>query len=550
MEFYLALTALAWLVPNHYSPWSSAWNESLAILGIILALASVSIQGQELRISRSLIALVLVCWIVIFFQVITGKIIFGGDGIMAALYVGIWFASVIVGGFLFSGHRQSGIHALALIWAVFALASVAVAVIQWTDVFSLGIYGVEMPPGSRPFANVAQPNHLCTLTFMGLCGVILLHQSRHVGIFSFWLVALVLLGGMVLSESRTGWLQIAWLGFVLLFFHRRIGLRLRRIDIITILVVFYGLTGAFGSISEWMLLSSSRSLSEQMDPGLRLPYWSSMLDAIIKEPLFGYGWQQVGIAQQNIAIDHPAFGVLFEHSHNIILDLLLWNGLVLGGAILTLLAVWVWSVRQSSLNARVFWLALVFGGLVIHAMLEFPLEYAYFLVPLGLAMGALDTANESEKQKQSMPKKAVWVLGVTLAVIFSFVVKDYLSAEMNYRHLRLESARIGTERLITPAPDLHLLSQLEALLVFARSDAKPNMEFQDLVSMRSVSLRYGYPPVMFRYALAAGLNNQPEEAKITLDKICKIHGSVRCNEAVKGWKLMQVNYPILNGIDF
>ena len=71
------------------------------------------------------------------------------------------------------------------------------------------------------------------------------------------------------------------------------------------------------------------------------------------------------------------------------------------------------------------------------------------------------------------------------------------------------------------------------------------MSSDQLNWMRKVSERFGYAPVMFRYALAAGLNGQPEIAQQTLARLCRIHEPNRCAEAREGWEALQVRYPQL-----
>jgi len=92
------------------------------------------------------------------------------------------------------------------------------------------------------------------------------------------------------------------------------------------------------------------------------------------------------------------------------------------------------------------------------------------------------------------------------------------------------------------------LTQLEAFLQFARIEAKPNMPPEQVDWMRKVALRFGYPPVLFRYALAAGLNGQPDIARQTLERICRIHPPQRCEEAQQGWTALQAQYPQLAAI--
>ena len=282
-----------------------------------------------------------------------------------------------------------------------------------------------------------------------------------------------------------------------------------------------------------------------MQAGVRLPYWISMLDAIGREPLWGYGWQQVGAAQQRVALDHPSMGILFEHSHNLVLDLLLWNGVPVGGLMVAALGWWFIAHIRSCRDARVVWLLAAVGGVFLHGMLEFPLEYAYFLIPVGLAMGAIDGLSPLGFASFRVPRWGALLFTALLGVVFLGVATDYLKAEENYRTLRMESARIGAEGIVTPAPELRLLTQLGAFLQFARMEATPGMAQEQVDWMRKVSERFGYPPVMFRYALATGLNNQPEIAQQTLARLCRIHESPRCAEAREGWAGLQVRYPQL-----
>jgi hypothetical protein len=64
--------------------------------------------------------------------------------------------------------------------------------------------------------------------------------------------------------------------------------------------------------------------------------------------------------------------------------------------------------------------------------------------------------------------------------------------------------------------------------------------------MRRVATRFGYPSVMFRYALVAGLNGQPDAASLTLQRLCRIHNAQRCAEARESWAALQQRYPQLN----
>ncbi len=138
--------------------------------------------------------------------------------------------------------------------------------------------------------------------------------------------------------------------------------------------------------------------------------------------------------------------------------------------------------------------------------------------------------------------------GAQAAAVLATVAIDYLEAEENSRTLRLEAARVGVSRLQTPAPELRVLDHLQAFLEFARTEARPGMTQTELERMHRVALRFGYPPVMLRYALAAALNGRPEQAARTLDSLCRIHPRERCDEGRDAWSTLQQRYPQLRPI--
>lgn len=541
--------AAAWLVPNHYPPWVAAWGDALAIVGLLVLMASAMANAASgVRVSWQLAGVAIIGCAMVLAQLSTGKLLFGGDAVMATLYIGLWLAAVWVGRFLTdASSHHGGLNALIAAWLFAALLSVGIALVQWSGALSLGIFGADLPPGGRPFANLAQPNNFSTLCFFGLCGLLWLHQLHKVNGAVSALAAGFLLVGMVLSQSRTGWLQIGLLIAWGLAMRVRASLRITRAQLLLLGAVFVAGVLLWPLVNDALLLTVGRSIDDQMQPGVRLPYWWAMIDAIGREPLTGYGWQQVGAAQQRVALDHPAIGAYFEHAHNLVLDLLLWNGVPVGGLIVAALAWWFIAHMRACRDARVVWLLAAAGGVVTHGMLELPLEYAYFLIPVGLVMGAVDGFSPVGVSLR-LPRWALLSSAGLLTAVFAWTAVEYIEVEENYRTLRMESARIGVVGLVTPAPKLHLLTQLEAFLQFARTEATPGMSTAQVDWMRQVSERFGFPPMLFRYALAAGLNGQPEIARQTLARLCRIHPPARCHEAREGWMALQMRYPQLAGV--
>jgi hypothetical protein len=180
-------------------------------------------------------------------------------------------------------------------------------------------------------------------------------------------------------------------------------------------------------------------------------------------------------------------------------------------------------------------------------MVEFPLEYAYFLIPLGLFIGAVDQLQQ-RPGAIAIGKQGVRAFGAALAMALGCIGYEYLKAEQAHRLLRLESARIGVPGLQTAPPRLHVLTQLDALLSLAHTPAKPGMTPEQVDWMRRISERYAYAPALYRYALAAGLNGQPDVAAITLLRLCRIHAKPRCDEARDSWSAAQDKFPVLRAI--
>jgi len=544
---FLTLVSLAWLVPNHFLPWLSSWSDGLAMAGLALAMLAAASSG---RLPMSWAAFCALALVTIAAQSAFNFIHFGGDAATAALYVCAFAFAMIVGSQLCEEGRPDGrtalrFFALAMLYA--AILSVGVACVQWTGAVEGGGWTVSLARGGRPYGNVAQPNHLSTICFLGLVGAGMLHQDRCIGRLGFWLAALWMIFGIVMSGSRTGWVQIPLLAIFMIAQHRRSLLEMGPRSLVGLVVIASVSVWWWPDVNDWLLLSEGRTAAEAAQAGTRPLHWAAMLEAIQREPLWGYGWQQVSLAQLRVADSQPWVGEFIEHSHNVALDLLVWNGLPLG-LLLIGLAVWWFVSRMSRCsNAQAAWMLAGALGLLAHGLLEYPLEYAYFLIPFGLFIGASDALIAKDRYL-AVSLSATRLFGVVFTATLVLVGIEVIKAEQSYRLLRLESARIGVPGIQTQPPDLKILTQLSALQRFIHSEARPGMSAEELEAMRKVSERYAKPPVLFRYALAAGLNGAPEVAALTLKRLCLIHAVERCREAVVGWEAAVVKFPVLLAI--
>lgn len=541
---------LAWLVPNHELPWISAWNDAVAFFALGLIWLGVLLDRRATRDEKRGLAWPLAflgatCCTVALLQWALGTSVFRGDALMVVLYLGAWMAALYVGHAIMTGPlADRRMDMLMSVFATAAMASVLLAGLQWTGAWNLEIYVLGLGPGGRAYGNLGQPNHLSTLCFMGICAVLYLYEQRVLGKVTLWLLCFGLTLGMALTQSRTGWLQMValavWLGW-----HSRAAfgrLRLAPAHIGGLMAMFVMWALLLPWLGEALLLGTGRSLQEQMRAGVRLPYWWSMADAIFRAPWLGYGWLQTGYAQQVVAMDHPNLGVHFSDAHNLVISLMLWNGVPLGLALTGLLAWWCARHIKGPKEPRTVLLMASIGGVLLHSMLEYPLDYAYFLLPVGLMMGAVD-ALAPRFRLLMFSRLYVWLALAGMAVLGGMVLQDYWRAEMATRTMRLESARIGTPGLTTPPPSLPVLDQLESFMRIFMQEVRPGMSATEIDRMRKVAQRYGTPAVLFVSALASGLNGDAAYARLQLDRICAIYTRANCKDVRQAWLRMQQIYP-------
>lgn len=543
-----AILGLAsWLAPNHYPPWVAFHAELLMMSAFALAL------GSELWLRRAgrwelrpLTLVTLALALVPLAQFMGGLIYFAGDAWLAFAYLLAFALSQTLGQRLTArGSAQALFERLATLFVLASMLCVGLQLYQWLGLTGLGIFAADLPPNARPFANVAQPNHLATMLFLGLVGTLFLFELRRVRGWITTANCAFLMFGLAMTGSRTAWLALTVLLAWLWVARPLAGLRIPRAALVAMGAGFVGFVLGWAPLCDVLLLSEGRTFANQAQAGPRPLLWETMLDALSRQPWLGYGWNQGLVAQSRVVDAHPAGGRLIESSHNLLLDLLVWNGIPLGLMLAGFLIWWFWKHIQISRDpARVYLMAAI-GGVFVHAMVEYPLSYAYFLLPVGLMMGAVD-AGSVTRHALKVPRTVMAALACVSAALLATITAEYVQIEPNNRLLRFELAHIGTVGIDSEAPDLVLLTQWREYLRFVRVEAHPGMSAAELAWMREVAERYPYAPAQFRYALANGLNAHPDLAHDTLIRLCKLQTVQRCRESLQAWReLAQSQYPQL-----
>jgi len=550
----LAFAALAgiasWLAPNHYLPWLSFHAEVAMVAAFALAFFAELVRSdtKTYRLSGLAVA-VLALSAVPLLQAVAGRIHFAGDAVLAFGYLVALGLSIILGTSLVTRLGADAVFE-RLSWAFVAAAtlSVGVQLYQWLRIDGLGIFAAELPDFARPFANVAQPNHLATMLFLGLVGVLFLYERRKLRGSVACLAALFLEFGISMTGSRTAWLAMAVLAAWLLWARAKAGLRLPVRAIILLAGGFVLFVVVWGPLCEALILASGRTMANQSQAGPRPMMWASMLDAISREPWFGYGWNQALVAHSRVVDAHPAAGRLIGHSHNLMLDLMVWNGIPLGLTLIGLLAWWFWKHGRACRSPFQACLLAALAGVFLHALVEYPLSYMYFLLPVGLMMGMLDSVPLS-RVRFGAPRWSMLLAASGSTALAVLITVEYVQIEANMRILQFELARIGTGTIQSKAPELTLMTHTREYLRFARFDAHAGMSPDRLAWMGKVAERFPFAKAQLNYAVANALNGRPEIAREVLARLCHMHTPRRCNDSLRAWReLAQSRYPQLSGI--
>ena len=431
--------------------------------------------------------------------------------------------------------------------AISALLSAGLALYQWFGLDMLGVLVPAMEGGGRAVANIAQPNNLSTLLVWGLLALWWAHSRRHIGGVGAILGAGFLLLGLVLTGSRTGLIQVSFLGVAAVLGRRtlRTEQQVAPFALLALWLVF--LVMALPPLSEALWGSAARPTAEIVKSGVRPTLWLMALEGLADRPMLGFGWNQTVTVHVVFASKFPGLGETMGHAHNVLLDLLLWNGIPLGLVIIGGFGWWGWKqVRAASTGPHLL-LLLVLGVFLIHAMLELPHLYAFFLLPVALVMGIISAL--SPKTSVFTLSRAVigfvgWLLAVGLTVMFS----DYRLIETNLTAHRMKAARIAGADDPVP-PDILILKPLQRAFDVLRTSPKRNMSAEDLDDLRRTVIRYPGSVGLYNYAQSAALNGRPDDARWALDLICNLRGPAFCNAAIKDWQeIGMVRYPEMSAI--
>lgn len=541
------LLALGWLMPIHFRPWmafhADAWVAAVLLVATFILVFFVRGSVAIHRITILAGFLVCVPWL----QYAAGLIQQSGLAWISCAYqLGLLLALLVGARWESKAAGQLG-DALFLAIGMAAICSVGLQLQQWLQLGGLDL--LSMGGGSaRPYANMGQPNQLATFLLWGVLAAAWGYCRRVLGAFIAVALSAYLLFGVALTGSRSAWLGVLLL-VVAAWCWRHLWSGRRVLWVITGLGLYFVLCVLFvGWIKQLMAGSALLDAAEliRMNAELRPLAWKMLIDAALLHPLWGHGWNQTILAQMAVAAEHPHIPAFFTYSHNLFLDWVLWCGIPMGLCISAALVWWFWK-RLRAVRSAENWVLVSFLVIAMnHAMLELPLSYAYILLPLGLVMGMLD-ARLGSKPVLYMGRAFLCVLWLSAALLLAILVSDYSRVEASYQILRLQWARIKITLPVEP-PDVLLLTQWHDYIEFARMEPRRGVGAQELEWMRDLTGLFPGDMSMHKLATFLALNQQPDEARVWLVRMCKTIPAVECRNVGSIWAKQSLLYPEIAAI--
>jgi len=453
---------LPFLSPLHYYPIPTFHGELTAV-ALGLAALTLWILGRGSAPTQlpatALLPLFLVALIAL--QMALGRLANPLDGVVGALCL-LWATAVIWLGAELRDHYGVARVVALFAWCALigALASAAIGLFQQYAPDAIGRVALRrMTPAI--YANLGQPNHLAHQLALGLASLLYLCATRRLAMAVTGVLAVVLLFVSALAQSRSPWLYFTAFAVLAGFHGRRLEPPAGRRLFHGSLLLLAGIGAAqwaaelpFLQPASYVMAPMERLFEVASGWSLRVDVWRQAWQMFAAAPLLGVGFGQFArwhFLQVSAAEPAVAPG-LYDHAHNLFLQLAAELGVFAAAAAVVATVAWLWGVAREQASPERWWILSVAAVAGIHSLLEYPFWYAYFL-----GVGALVTGL-AEQHRVQLPRilsrRAVLATGVLVGWLLGFwLYLDYTRIEG--LSVNLFTAGSGGDRMARVRQTLH-----------------------------------------------------------------------------------------------
>lgn len=515
--------------PLHIHPYRTFYHDFLSVLGLLLLFGIVIIIDQLKPVFPRILVLLAIPFTLILLQATLNDGQLVPDLLLPLIYFLLFAVSLVAGATLAHtrGRTESVCLSLAVAHLLAGLLSVVMQLIQIDaiDASPLVMYiGRNAQPFMRPYANVAQPNQLALLLCFSLASVWYLYQQRLLNRWASGLLVVVLLGGLALTQSRIAWMIVPAFALICAFkTHDEQPVSKWFLAVMVLgyvaFVLSLPLLGHFLGFASGSVAEHIGGRSERMV--LMQQAWHMAT----QHPWLGVGWFGFGPEQVRIAADFGST-TYAEHSHNLILNLAAELGFP--ATILICLGLAWWAIQCFFIKAvtvPIRFAGLFFVAVFVHSMVEFPLWYAFVLIPIGILMGMVHQLRwPSEGVLLGRPAKSVIAVILGGAFLFmALITWDYQRVTTGFRVLRWQQSGYVVDISPSERPAFTLFPQFFDYFKLTKMVAREGMSDTDIAFAERMSHRFGYVHVLSKMAEVYTLNGKPEQAARTMQTLQRLH---------------------------
>ena len=386
------------------------WGGFLMVLAASLARRAMPASWGSLALLGSLAVLIAAALAASVFAAVPWSLSLSSAGTMLAAVLAVAVGASAAR----AGLGDRAFQACCIALTVAGIASSVIGLMQ--------VFAPNLPDGEwiavaaiagRATGNLRQPNHLSSLLLWSIVAVLWLGERRVVYREIAAVLAVLFVWVVMLSASRTGAIGVATLA-VWGLLDRRLS-RTTRLVLLALPVAFallWGGTAAWAHATHEAFGAEARFTGS----GIYVSYsrygvWANALSMIAMHP-----WLGVGFGEFNFAWTLTPFPgrpvAFFDHAHNIALQFAAELGLPLATAVLALMGYALWQAWRNARDAgrgpamrfsrlrrnsgerglegggtmqRAAFVMVLMAGM--HSLLEYPLWYAYFLLPVAFFFG-------------------------------------------------------------------------------------------------------------------------------------------------------------------
>lgn len=517
---------LSILLPYHGVPWVTFESELFSLISLFSLLALCLYQNNKIP-KLNLFILCVAC--IPFLQFLCGKIIYLSNAILTSAYILVLFFSILVGFNLSQNddYKKSVFKFITYSLFYFGLVSAIFVILQWLGLSQfLSLYIMDIV-GNRPYANMGQPNNIAVFMIISLLSVLYLKENKNIPFVIVIPSIILILIAIALTQSRT-----AWVVFIFTLIYVTCKKNVKEIEVIRKNIYLFSLAFFVFIFSIPLMriflkevlhldIFHIASASERASDGyLRLDLWQQAYYAILQQPWFGFGWNQTSLAQITIFDLHPNHEWVGSF-HNIVFDVLVWNGLPLGIVIILYAIYMLYRLEKSCLTLESTLAMLMIFVVVIHSLFEFPLHYLYFIVPFGFLIGFIQAQDESLDiiNFNLYIVKCFLLIGFLLSAL---VVRDYylLKTKVNILSNFLEKG-VYDQNVLNKR--IYILTQFSEWLWWVTLDENTKLDNEKLNVVRKLVYNSASEINLAKYIKILISNHKLNEAERMLNILNILH---------------------------